>query len=141
MASGNKALKDLLEEGKESGILSLEDLNRSIAAADMSVEDIDGIMGTIDDLGIQVVTQKKLKSAPAPEKETLSEDWSAAPDISNSIRMYLSEMGKVPLLSRDEEITLARNIREREKELRKLVLDDGKGSDDPESSGMVHQKG
>ena len=123
MASGNKALKDLLEEGKESGILSLEDLNRSIAAADMSVEDIDGIMGTIDDLGIQVVTQKKLKSAPAPEKETLSEDWSAAPDISNSIRMYLSEMGKVPLLSRDEEITLARNIREREKELRKLVLE------------------
>lgn len=37
--------------------------------------------------------------------------------------MYLSEMGKVPLLSRDEEITLARNIREREKELRKLVLE------------------
>ena len=37
--------------------------------------------------------------------------------------MYLSEMGRVPLLSRDEEITLARNIREREKELRKLVLE------------------
>ncbi|MBR4356174.1 MAG: sigma-70 family RNA polymerase sigma factor [Elusimicrobiaceae bacterium] len=123
MASGNKALKDLLEEGKESGFLSLEDLNRSIAAADMSAEDIDGIMDTIDDLGIQVVEQKKIKSAPAQEKETTSEDWSSTPDISNSIRMYLSEMGKVPLLSRDEEITLARNIREREKELRKLVLE------------------
>ena len=124
MASGNKALKDLLEEGKESGFLSLEELNRSIAAADMSAEDIDGVMGTIDDLGIQVVDQKKFKSTAAQEKETLSEDWAAAaPDISNSIRMYLSEMGKVPLLSRDEEITLARNIREREKELRKLVLE------------------
>ena len=120
MAPGNKALKDLLEEGKESGFLSLEELNRSIAAADMSAEDIDGVMGTIDDLGIQVVDQKKLKSVAAQEKEALSEDWSSTPDISNSIRMYLSEMGKVPLLSRDEEITLARNIREREKELRKL---------------------
>lgn len=124
MASGNKALKDLVEEGKESGFLSLEDLNRSIAASDMSAEDIDGVMGTLDDLGIQVVDQKKFKSVSAADKEALSEDWSAAsPDISNSIRMYLSEMGKVPLLSRDEEITLARNIREREKELRKLVLE------------------
>ncbi len=123
MASGNKALKDLVEEGKESGFLSLEDLNRSIAASDMSAEDIDGVMGTLDDLGIQVVDQKKFKSVSAPEKESLSEDWSSSPDISNSIRMYLSEMGKVPLLSRDEEITLARNIREREKELRKLVLE------------------
>ena len=123
MASGNKALKDLVEEGKESGFLSLEELNRSIAASDMSAEDIDGVMGTLDDLGIQVVDQKKFKSVSTPDKEALSEDWSAAPDISNSIRMYLSEMGKVPLLSRDEEITLARNIREREKELRKLVLE------------------
>ncbi len=123
MASGNKALKDLVEEGKESGFLSLEDLNRSIAASDMSAEDIDGVMGTLDDLGIQVVDQKKYKSVAAQDKEALSEDWSSSPDISNSIRMYLSEMGKVPLLSRDEEITLARNIREREKELRKLVLE------------------
>ncbi|MGN0015958.1 MAG: sigma-70 family RNA polymerase sigma factor [Candidatus Avelusimicrobium sp.] len=123
MASGNKELKDLLEEGKESGFLSLEELNRSLAAAEMTAEDIDGVMGTLDDLGIQVVDQKKFKSVAAQEKEMLSEDWSASPDISNSIRMYLSEMGKVPLLSRDEEITLARNIREREKELRKLVLE------------------
>ncbi len=123
MASGNKALKDLVEEGKESGFLSLEELNRSIAASDMSAEDIDGVMGTLDDLGIQVVDQKKFKSVAAQDKEALSEDWSSSPDISNSIRMYLSEMGKVPLLSRDEEITLARNIREREKELRKLVLE------------------
>ena len=41
MAPGNKALKDLVEEGKESGFLSLEELNRSIAAADMSAEDIE----------------------------------------------------------------------------------------------------
>ena len=40
MASGNKALKDLVAEGKESGFVALEDLNRSIAQADMSAEDV-----------------------------------------------------------------------------------------------------
>ena len=125
MASGNKALKDLVEEGKESGFLSVDELNRSLAAADMSAQDVEGVMGTLDDLGIQLVDQKKLKET---EKEALSEEWNnlssaSGLDVSNSIRMYLSEMGRVPLLSRDEEITLARNIREREKELRKLVLE------------------
>ena len=119
MASGNKALKDLVEEGKESGFLTLEDLNKSLNAAEVTAEDADGVMDTLDDLGIQIVDQKKAKNEPA-------EDWSAGAggmDISNSIRMYLSEMGKVPLLTRDEEVTLARNVREREKELRKLVLE------------------
>ena len=43
MANANKALKDLIEEGKESGVLSLEDLNRSMAEADLSAEDSDDI--------------------------------------------------------------------------------------------------
>lgn len=117
--AGNKTLKDLVEEGKESGFLTLEDLNKSLSAAEMSAEDADGVMDTLDDLGIQIVDQKKAKNEPA---EDISVGASGL-DISNSIRMYLSEMGKVPLLSRDEEITLARNVREREKELRKLVLE------------------
>jgi len=122
MASGNKTLKDLVREGKESGYVQLEDLNNSLADSDMSSEEVDDVMGRLDDLGIQVVDQKKYKEA---EREAAAEDWSstAGLDLSNSIRMYLSEMGKVPLLSRDEEVTLARNIRERERELKKLVLE------------------
>lgn len=123
MANANKALKDLIEEGKESGVLSLEDLNRSMAEADLSAEDSDDIRDALSEEGVQILDQKKFKEVSMADKEAYSEEWSSSPDISNSIRMYLSEMGKVPLLSRDEEITLARNIREREKELRKLVLE------------------
>ncbi len=121
--SGNKVLKELVEAGKESGMLSLDEINRSLTSNSMSAEDIDGLMGTLEDMGIQVVDDKKFKAAEREEKESYTEDWSSNPDISNSIRMYLSEMGRVPLLTRDEEVTLARNIREREKELRKLVLE------------------
>ncbi len=118
MASPNKALQELIDAGKETGSLSLEDINRSLTASNVSAEDIDSLMGTLEDLGIQITDGSKKSS----DKDS-SDDFGANPDISNSIRMYLSEMGKVPLLSRDEEITLARNVREREKELRKLVLE------------------
>ncbi len=123
MAQARKALRDLVELGKEHGYITLEEINRSLTNASMSSEEIDTLMGTLEDLGIEVVDRKKFKLVAAAEREAYTEEWDAAPDVSNSIRMYLSEMGKVPLLTRDEEVTLARNSREREKELRMLVLE------------------
>lgn len=123
MAQVKRALRDLVELGKEHGYLTLEEINRSLTTASMSSEEIDSLMTTLEDLGIEVVDRKKFKMVAAAEKEAYTEEWSSSPDVSNSIRMYLSEMGKVPLLTREEEITLARNVREREKELRTLVLE------------------
>jgi len=122
MAEVNKALQELIELGKEQGYLTLEEINRSLESENMSSEDVDGLMSTLEDLGIEVVDRKKAKSS-ASEKDSYAEEWTTSPDVSNSIRMYLSEMGKIPLLNRDEELTLARNVREREKELRKMVLE------------------
>ncbi|MDO8805195.1 MAG: sigma-70 family RNA polymerase sigma factor [Elusimicrobiota bacterium] len=123
MVQPKKALRDLVELGKEHGYITLEEMNRSLTNASVSSEEIDTLMGTLEDLGIEVVDRKKFKMVAASEREAYTEEWSATPDVSNSIRMYLSEMGKVPLLSRDEEVTLARSIRERERELRMLVLE------------------
>jgi RNA polymerase primary sigma factor len=123
MAQPKKALRDLVELGKEHGYITLEEMNRSLTNASMSSEEIDTLMGTLEDLGIEVVDRKKFKMVVGSEREAYTEEWSATPDVSNSIRMYLSEMGKVPLLTRDEEVTLARNIRERERELRMMVLE------------------
>ncbi|MBI4056445.1 MAG: sigma-70 family RNA polymerase sigma factor, partial [Elusimicrobia bacterium] len=118
-----QALKDLIELGKEHGYLTLEEINRSLTTASMTSDEIDSLMTTLEDLGIEVVDRKKFKLVSPAEKEAYTEEWTSAPDVSNSIRMYLSEMGKVPLLTREEEVTLARNVRERERELRMLVLE------------------
>ena len=103
--------------------MTLEEISRSLSMSNMNAEEVDELMGTLEDLGIEVVDRKKTAVAPIVEKERFAEEWSGSSDISNSIRMYLSEMGRVPLLNREEEVTLARNVREREKELRLLVLE------------------
>ena len=119
----SQAMKNLIDLGKEHGYLTLEEISRSLSMSNMNSEEVDELMSTLEDLGIEVVDRKKAPIAPVVEKERFAEEWSGSSDISNSIRMYLSEMGRVPLLNREEEVTLARNVREREKELRLLVLE------------------
>ena len=121
--TSKQALGDLIELGKEHGYLTLEEINRSLTAAHMSSDDIEGLMATLEDIGIAVLNGKKQKASSPAERESYTEEWGSVPEVSNSIRMYLSEMGKVPLLSREQEVTLARNVWEREKELRLLVLE------------------
>ncbi len=118
----SQVVRNLIEIGKEHGFLTLEQISRSLSAARMRSEEVDGLMKTLDELGIEVVDRRKAQPS-APERERFAEEWSSGVDVSNSMRMYLSEMGRVPLLNREEEVTLARNVREREKELRLLVLE------------------
>ncbi|MGC9070659.1 MAG: RNA polymerase sigma factor region1.1 domain-containing protein, partial [Elusimicrobiales bacterium] len=120
MADNPKQLKDLIEIGKEYGYLTIEEISRSMSSTNMSIEDVENFMSTLEELGIEVRDKKKTK---IDEKDFQGEEWSSfPPDVSNSIKMYLSEVGKTPLLKREEEITLARNIKERERELKNLVL-------------------
>jgi RNA polymerase primary sigma factor len=119
----SQAMRNLIELGKEHGYLTLEEISRTLSMSNVKSEEVDELMSTLEDLGIEIVDRKKSALAPVVEKERFAEEWSAGSDISNSIRMYLSEMGRVPLLNREEEVTLARNVREREKELRLLVLE------------------
>ncbi len=119
----SQAVKNLIEMGKNHGYLTLDEINRTLGPANISSEEVDDLMSTLEDLGIEVVDKKKALPDSTPERERFSEEWTSSSDVSNSIRMYLSEMGRVPLLSREEEVTLARNVRERERELRLLVLE------------------
>ena len=119
----SQAMKNLIELGKEHGYLTLDEISRTLSISNVKSEEVDELMSTLEDLGIEIVDRKKSAVTPVVGKERFAEEWSAGSDISNSIRMYLSEMGRVPLLNREEEVTLARNVREREKELRLLVLE------------------
>jgi RNA polymerase primary sigma factor len=117
----------LIDIGKEHGYLTYEEINKSIPQKSMVAEKIDSFFVTLDDLGIKVIDNKEYLSDKAQKNqgEAVEQTVKAASDDEdiNPVRMYLSEMAKVPLLERAVEVELAKNIRENEKKLKFIVLE------------------
>jgi RNA polymerase primary sigma factor len=98
-------VKKLLTVGKAKGFITFDQLNKLIPEEKFSTEQIDGIMDVLGESGIQLV-----ESAPQVEAE---EEEEAQPDFGRTddpVRMYLREMGTVELLSREDEIEIAKRI-------------------------------
>lgn len=116
-------IKELIEQGKETGFLTYEEINRRLPEQAIGGEELDELFGTLEDLGIEVVDREEdlVRPAEKPAEEEVIPDFGA--ETTNSIRMYLTEMGKVPLLTREQELTLTRNIKENEKTLKLIVLE------------------
>jgi RNA polymerase primary sigma factor len=120
-------LRGLIEHGKEAGYLTYEEISQKLPETNVTTEELDSLFGTLEELGINVVEKGEEPGragvVPKPEAAEESNLPEVELDTQNSIRMYLSEMGKVPLLSREQEVTLARSIKENEKILKMLVLE------------------
>ena len=121
-----EVIKNLIERGKEAGYLTYQEIARQLPEASVTPEELDSLFWTLEEKGIQILDTEeesggKLKTEEPPAEPNVPVDIEL--DTQNSIRMYLSEMGRVPLLNREEEVTLSRNIKENEKELKLQVLE------------------
>jgi RNA polymerase primary sigma factor len=115
-------VRGLIEHGKETGFLTYEEISQKLPETNFTTEELDTLFGKLEEMGIDVVERGEENRSRSDGHEEMG-----VPDLEldtqNSIRMYLSEMGKVPLLTREQEVTLARNIKENEKVLKLVVLE------------------
>src|SRR3989339_25558 len=125
MNKKDSKFKSLIDAGKEHGFLTYDEINKGIPVTTISADELDKFFGTLDDMGITVVEQQKdfvPKAAEMPVQEVQHHQESEE-EITNPVRMYLSEMAKVALLDRGTEVMLAKSIRENERLLKQLVLE------------------
>jgi len=118
-------VKKLIYIGKEKGYLTFDEVNDLLPSNVYSTEQIDELLMMFGEMGIEVVdsqhnikTPIKETSQDEPLERILDSDFRST----DPVRLYLREMGAVPLLSRDGEIAVARQIEEGELLVRKTAL-------------------
>ena len=124
--------KKALEIAKKQGKLTYDDLNK-IVPEDATSEDIDELMVVLSSMDIDVVDDLRVDAETQElkrEKEKQARRQEARKDAAHTrmeraddpVRMYLREMGRVPLLTKDQEVTIAKRIEAAENELTDVLL-------------------
>jgi RNA polymerase primary sigma factor len=125
-------LKALLEVGKEKGYLTFTQVNDHLPDDDANPEKIDHLLVLLEEHGIELIDEGEAEErdgAEALDEEARNElDLSFMDDeesrrIDDPVRMYLTQMGEIPLLKREQEIALAKKIEVTRKRFRRKVLE------------------
>tara|TARA_B100000686_G_scaffold352715_1_gene455713 strand:- start:216 stop:2177 length:1962 start_codon:yes stop_codon:yes gene_type:complete len=110
------AVKALLAKGRETGYVTLNDLNKALPSEVNSSEQIEDITATFSELGIQIVEDddaEENSQENSDQKETSQGTAKTEDELGRTddpVRLYLREMGSVELLSREGEIAIAKRI-------------------------------
>src|ERR1700689_3336058 len=115
------AVKRLVARGKERGYITFDELNTILPPDQNSSEQIEDLMASLSEMGIQVVESEEQEDGEAPvakvekaeeaeEEQTGNIDEESVGRTDDPVRMYLREMGSVELLSREGEIAIAKRI-------------------------------
>jgi len=142
--NAEQQIKAITEKGKKKGYLTYEEMNEDLSEDLVSPARLDSLLATLDEMGIHLLDEADVEKqageefeAPRGEQEAAKEEQlkedellekqlvgaEAARRIDDPIRTYLTQMGEIPLLTRELEISLARKIELARMSFRRRMLE------------------
>ena len=117
-------LNELYELGKSKGVLTYDEIISKLSSYEIDPEQFDNILETFEAMGVAVTRDAE---SVTPQPEPLPEDdMDLMPEgisIDDPVRMYLKEIGRVPLLTADEEIEIAQRMEQGDEEAKKKLAE------------------
>src|SRR2546422_1702888 len=119
----NLKIKELIRLAKEQGYLTYGDLNDVLPENILSSDELDEIMIMLRNMDIEIIDASEVdrfKREAEEEKETQKVD-SRLDILDDPVRMYLKQMGQVPLLTREQEVEISKRIETAENHVKQII--------------------
>jgi RNA polymerase primary sigma factor len=118
-------IEELVALAKDQGFITYEEINEILPMTFDSPDQLDQVLIYLNGMDIQILNQaevdkQKERKKEAKELESLPKRTEGAPD--DPVRMYLKEMGSVPLLSREEEVEISKRIEKAQVQIERIIM-------------------
>jgi RNA polymerase primary sigma factor len=113
-----ETIKTLLHLAQEHGHVTYDDIN-DVLPDGLTPEDLDELYTKLRNLDIEIVDHAEVERTKPTEAE--EEEDSRLEVLDDPVRMYMNQMGKVPLLTREQEVEICKRIEEAESDIKRLV--------------------
>jgi len=115
-------IKELLRLAQEQGYLTYTDINDALPDSVINPDDLDEIYIKLRGMEVEIVDQAEVDRVNVKQPEVEEEEDKSRLDIlDDPVRMYLKQMGQVPLLTREQEVEISKRIEEAENQLKRTV--------------------